>query len=309
MIALDDLYELSPTEFERVVGDLFKALGYEVSITRQVGDEGVDLNLIRGDERSLAQCKRYRGTVGQPLIRDFYGAVVHERAARGYLVTTGLYSVAAQTWAAGKNLVLVDGVDLAAALNNAGLSIGARPQIEPLRKTALTELIATALKARRDGACILIAGAPPARHNYRALFKHLQRKFQRIDFTPSHELKQLMPRGLMSVPPYGWVYTDARVRVIDEFDALSRALMEEVLRWQHVGGLRPSWSTKIQLLQQGLKRDGGGNLEWRRLERYLRGTGYPFVLVATSWERRIPKSVVARFSTVVPAHELDWDSL
>lgn len=91
-------------------------------MTRRTGDEGVDLVLDREGERSIAQCKRYRGQIGQPLVRDFYGALVHENAKRGYFVTTGRFSLPAQTWAEGKNITLVDGVDLLEAAGHLGTS-------------------------------------------------------------------------------------------------------------------------------------------------------------------------------------------
>lgn len=111
-LTLDDMQRLSPRGFEEFVKRMFEALGYAVEITVQTGDEGVDLVLARDGERSIAQCKRYRGQVGQPTVRDFYGTVVHEKAKRGYLVTSGRFSLPAQAWAEGKNVTLVDGPDL-----------------------------------------------------------------------------------------------------------------------------------------------------------------------------------------------------
>ncbi len=80
---LADIHALDPVEFERLVGTVFTALGYEVAVTKRSGDEGIDLELRRGTERSLAQCKRYRGTVGQPAVRDFYGVAIHASCGHG----------------------------------------------------------------------------------------------------------------------------------------------------------------------------------------------------------------------------------
>ena len=159
--SLADLYALDPLEFERLVGTVFTALGYDVSVTKRSGDEGIDLELHRGDERSLAQCKRYRGTVGQPEIRDFYGVLTHENAARGYFVTTGQFSLAASTWAQGKQLALTDGVDLISALENAGLSPEPRAKAQPRASSDLPGLdmiVAAALESPGADGRILLDG-------------------------------------------------------------------------------------------------------------------------------------------------------
>ncbi len=139
--SLSDLYALDPEEFERLVGTVFESLGYEVRLTKRSGDEGIDLELRKGDERSLAQCKRYRGTVGQPDIRDFYGVLVHENAARGYFVTTGQFSLAASMWAQGKPIALIDGVDFVAALENSGA-------VPPVRSVVAEQAARAVIEAR-----------------------------------------------------------------------------------------------------------------------------------------------------------------
>ncbi len=64
------------------------------------------------------QCKRYRGTVGAPIVRDLYGTMVHHGAGYAYLVTNSTFSEEARIWAAGKPIELIDGrrlVDLSQA--------------------------------------------------------------------------------------------------------------------------------------------------------------------------------------------------
>ena len=50
-----------------------------------------------------------RAWVGEPVVRDFYGTTLHEKADRGILVTTGTFRNAAREWAKGKPLALEDG--------------------------------------------------------------------------------------------------------------------------------------------------------------------------------------------------------
>jgi len=105
------LYRLSPAEFEEYVGQrLFARHGYRVENTPESRDGGVDILVAdAAGRRAIVQCKRYRGTVGTPAVRDLYGTILHHEADMGYLVTTGKISAAAREWVAGKPLILIDG--------------------------------------------------------------------------------------------------------------------------------------------------------------------------------------------------------
>jgi restriction system protein len=113
-LTLDDLLELSPSEFEAWVRQLFRSRGYYAQNTPDSGDHGVDLWVVSPQgERAIVQCKRYRGVVGESVVRDLYGVMQHEAAARGFLVTTGSISAAAGRWVQGKPIELIDGARLA----------------------------------------------------------------------------------------------------------------------------------------------------------------------------------------------------
>ena len=105
---------LEPSEFEVWVGMLFELNGYQVKNTQYSGDHGIDLVVTLPQlGLGLVQCKRYRGTVGEPVVRDLYGTLMHERADYGWLATTGGISRQAREWAVGKPLDLWDGQKLA----------------------------------------------------------------------------------------------------------------------------------------------------------------------------------------------------
>ncbi len=108
------LYRLTPSQFEEYVAQrLFARQGYAVENTPDVADGGVDIFVTdsRG-RRAVVQCKRYHGTVGEAVVRDLYGTMLHNGAAMGYLVTAGAISEAARQWAAGKSIFLIDGHEL-----------------------------------------------------------------------------------------------------------------------------------------------------------------------------------------------------
>lgn len=117
---LDDIYALTPLEFEEFTADLFRQKGYDIALRGGSGDMGVDVMLTKENgQRAVVQCKRYRHTVGPDIVRELFGTMVHERVHHAFLVTTAEISDGAREWAADKPLTLIDGtllVDIVAAL-------------------------------------------------------------------------------------------------------------------------------------------------------------------------------------------------
>lgn len=106
---IDNLLNLNPVEFEKWVKiNVFEKEGWQVTETKITGDGGIDLVLNQKNEYSIAQCKRYRNTVGEPSLRDFYGTMISEGVSRGYFVTTGLFSLSALKFAENKPIELID---------------------------------------------------------------------------------------------------------------------------------------------------------------------------------------------------------
>ncbi len=110
---LDALYQISPQEFEDLVAAYFRRQGFYVQSVGSQGDHGIDLVLHKPREgKTIVQCKRYRGAVGEPLVRDLYGTMIHEGAVGGYLMTTGKFTRQALRWAEDKPIHLIEGEEL-----------------------------------------------------------------------------------------------------------------------------------------------------------------------------------------------------
>jgi restriction system protein len=93
-----------------MVAELYRSLGHQAKRTGSTGDHGVDVVVqARNGEKWIVQCKRWRGSVGEPVIRDFYGVLHHEKADHGAVITTGTFTPQAREWARGKLLHLYDG--------------------------------------------------------------------------------------------------------------------------------------------------------------------------------------------------------
>lgn len=107
---VEDLLKLTPTEFENMVVEIYQLVGHEAKRTGSVGDNGVDVVVqAKNGQKWIVQCKRWKGSVGAPIIRDFYGAMQHEKADKGIIITSGHFTQQAITWSAGKPIVLYDG--------------------------------------------------------------------------------------------------------------------------------------------------------------------------------------------------------
>lgn len=111
--ALAELRTMDPVAFENWVAQRFREMGYVVKTTSTTGDHGIDLVVRKDATFGVVQCKRWAGVVGEPVVRDLYGAMHDRRAGRAFLVTTGRFTAAARHWAEGKAIELWDGEKLA----------------------------------------------------------------------------------------------------------------------------------------------------------------------------------------------------
>jgi restriction system protein len=111
---LDQVNRLTPSQFEEYVAQrLFARQGYAVINTPDVKDGGIDVVVTDAHgRRALVQVKLYRNPVGEPIVRDLYGVLIHDGAHMAYLVTNSSFSTAARRWAAGKPIGLIDGSQL-----------------------------------------------------------------------------------------------------------------------------------------------------------------------------------------------------
>lgn len=93
----DRLGDMLPQRFERLVGDLLEAMGYEdVSVVGQSGDRGVDVvgtvQIGITTIREVVQVKRYRGTISRKVVDQLRGALPYHQAIRGTLITLGRFT-------------------------------------------------------------------------------------------------------------------------------------------------------------------------------------------------------------------------
>ena len=90
------LLDIEPKEFEWLIEELYDRLGYKTELTPITNDKGIDIiakkNSIGKKEVAFIQCKRYKGTVGSPFVRDLQGTVTSGKATKGVLIATSEFS-------------------------------------------------------------------------------------------------------------------------------------------------------------------------------------------------------------------------
>jgi len=115
-------------DFEHLIRELlakeYGKEGSDVRITRASRDRGVDAVVFDPDPlhggKYIVQAKRYNNIVDVSAVRDLYGTMLNEGAARGILVTTSRYGRDAFDFASNKPITLIDGQNLLALLAKHG---------------------------------------------------------------------------------------------------------------------------------------------------------------------------------------------
>jgi restriction system protein len=115
-------------DFEHLIRELlakeYGKHGSEVRITRASRDRRVDAVVFDPDPlrggKHVVQAKRYNNLVDVSAVRDLYGTMHNEGAARGILVTTSKYGRDAHEFATNKPITLIDGQNLLSLLSKHG---------------------------------------------------------------------------------------------------------------------------------------------------------------------------------------------
>ncbi|MFC5775167.1 restriction endonuclease [Ectobacillus antri] len=104
----------NPLQFETFCADLLERVyGGSCTVTTASGDYGVDFEHRVNGELWLGQCKVYCGDMPFNAIALIHSNMVKRGAAGGYIITTGSYTEPARAYAAGLNIKLLSGPDIA----------------------------------------------------------------------------------------------------------------------------------------------------------------------------------------------------
>lgn len=112
---LQRVQTIEPAAFERLCQRLLRESGFtRVEVSGKSGDGGIDgagvlrMNLI--SFQVLFQCKRWKGSLGSEVVRNFRGAM-QGRADKGLIITTGVFTAEARKEATRDGAPAIDLID------------------------------------------------------------------------------------------------------------------------------------------------------------------------------------------------------
>ncbi|MEI6441255.1 MAG: restriction endonuclease [Alphaproteobacteria bacterium] len=130
---LQKVQSIDPSAFERLCQRLLRESGFtRVEVSGKSGDGGIDgvgvlrVNLI--SFQVLFQCKRWKGSVGSEVVRNFRGAM-QGRADKGLVITTGTFTAEARREATRDGapaIDLIDGEALCGLMKDLGLGLNVK---------------------------------------------------------------------------------------------------------------------------------------------------------------------------------------
>lgn len=108
----EDFWEgLTGRRFEIEVSNLLNHAGYQARLTPASGDGGVDIVLGDG---TIVQCKAHRAPTSPGVVRELYGALIHQNAPKAMLISLSGVTKGVHEFIKGKPIVLWDRSDLIA---------------------------------------------------------------------------------------------------------------------------------------------------------------------------------------------------
>lgn len=97
----ENLYNMSPREFELFTASILERMGYEITVTPQTRDGGIDIFAAKKEQLGsflcLVQCKKQKPSrpVGIAVVRELFGVLQAERATYASVFTTSFFSKSA----------------------------------------------------------------------------------------------------------------------------------------------------------------------------------------------------------------------
>lgn len=147
--SIETIRALPWREFELLLAEHFRRLGYHVETTPDGPDGGIDLILQRDGRLTLVQAKQWRSErIGVAKVRELFGIQSARRAAESILVTSGRFTPDARAFAEESGVRLIDGDSL-------------EPLILGVRNTVPARRVTSSHDAQASAPPTLQAVAPP----------------------------------------------------------------------------------------------------------------------------------------------------
>nr|WP_121271688.1 restriction endonuclease [Pedobacter schmidteae] len=92
------LYQLHPRDFEEMIAELLRKKGWDIQLTKQTRDQGVDIIALRylddSPLKAVIECKRNapKRKVGVEILRGFQSVIATQQANKGIIFTSSYFS-------------------------------------------------------------------------------------------------------------------------------------------------------------------------------------------------------------------------
>lgn len=118
--SIESIRSLEWKQFEELLGEAFRRLGYSVKENASAGpDGGIDLTIKQNGNVYLVQCKQWRVfKVGVKVVREMLGLVTAHGAQGTIIVTSGMFTQEAKAFAQGKPIDLIEGHQLVGMIDS-----------------------------------------------------------------------------------------------------------------------------------------------------------------------------------------------
>jgi|TARA_B100000780_G_C21126511_1_gene457297 restriction system protein len=131
--SIETIRQLHWRNFEELVAEAYRRQGYRVTEGGFGADGGIDLELRKGDERVIVQCKQWKAQkVGVSVVREMFGVLTASNASKVIVICSGKFTQQAIDFASDKPIVLIDGGELLSLIHD----VQAEPKVEEIKKTA-----------------------------------------------------------------------------------------------------------------------------------------------------------------------------
>lgn len=107
-ITIDDIDMMTGKEFEKFIADYFTQKGYRTEMTKETGDQGIDVIAEKGSTRIGIQAKCYSGNVGNAAIQEAVAGKAFYKLDKVMVITNSCFTQSATELAQANDVVLWD---------------------------------------------------------------------------------------------------------------------------------------------------------------------------------------------------------
>ncbi|APD87304.1 hypothetical protein BM527_15065 [Alteromonas sp. Mex14] len=129
--SIETIRQLHWRNFEELVAEAYRRQGYRVTEGGFGADGGIDLELKKGEELILVQCKQWKAQkVGVSVVREMFGVLTASNADKIIVICSGKFTQQAIDFASDKPVTLIDGNELLSLIHE----VQTEPKVETVKQ-------------------------------------------------------------------------------------------------------------------------------------------------------------------------------